>query len=78
MTMHAVRPRTDGKATARILVVEDDKDSAEALVDLLESEGYQVWHSANASGWTPKTLSSSPRATTATSSSTSYGAACAC
>ena len=50
MTMQAVRPRPDGKATARILVVEDDPGIAEALIELLESEGYHVWHTDTASG----------------------------
>jgi DNA-binding response OmpR family regulator len=46
----AVRPRQDGKATAKILLVEDDQGIAEALVELLESEGYRVWHTPHASG----------------------------
>ena len=50
MTMQAVRSRPEGKATARILVVEDDPGVAGALIELLESEGYRVWHTAHASG----------------------------
>ena len=50
MTMQAVRSRPDGKATARILVVEDDQGIAEALIELLKSEGYHVWHTDSASG----------------------------
>ena len=46
--MQTIRSRPNGKATAKILVVEDDRPIAETLVDLLESEGYRVWHAANA------------------------------
>ena len=50
MTIQAVRARPEGKATARILVVEDDPSVAGALIELLESEGYRVWHTVQASG----------------------------
>ena len=50
MTMQAVRPRTNGKVAPRILLVEDDQGIAEALIELLESEGYRVWHTDHASG----------------------------
>jgi DNA-binding response OmpR family regulator len=38
------------KTAAKILLVEDDVAIAEVLVALLESEGYRVWHAADASG----------------------------
>ena len=47
--MQAVRARPEVKATVRILVVEDDPGVAEALIELLESEGYRVWHTDQAS-----------------------------
>jgi DNA-binding response OmpR family regulator len=46
--VQALHSRPNGKVTAKILVVEDDRPIAETLVDLLESEGYRVWHAANA------------------------------
>jgi DNA-binding response OmpR family regulator len=38
----------DQEAVARILLVEDDLATADVLQELLESEGYQVWHAADA------------------------------
>ena len=49
MTMQAVRARPEVKATASILIVEDDPGVAGALIELLESEGYRVWHTDHAS-----------------------------
>ncbi len=46
--MQAVRPRQDGRATAKVLLVEDDLSIAEVLVELLEGEGYRVWHARDA------------------------------
>src|SRR5919202_642078 len=46
--MQAVRPRQDGRATAKILLVEDDLSIANVLVELLEGEGYRVWHAQDA------------------------------
>jgi DNA-binding response OmpR family regulator len=40
--------RTEGDATPRILLVEDDSATAEMLVHLLESQGYRVDHAPNA------------------------------
>ena len=51
MVMQAVRPHQNGgKTTPKVLLVEDDTAIAEALVELLESEGYRVWHAGDATG----------------------------
>jgi len=47
--MQAVRGRLDTKAaTKKVLLVEDDLSIAEAIVELLESEGYRVSHAPDA------------------------------
>lgn len=46
--MSATRSRPGARATAKILLVEDDVAIAEALAELLGNEGYRVWHAANA------------------------------
>src|SRR5687768_15372665 len=44
----AVSLQMPSKAAAGILVIEDDEGVAEALRQLLETEGYRVWHAPNA------------------------------
>src|SRR5215211_4199299 len=47
--MQALRPHTETKVGAKkILLVEDDQSIADALVELLESEGYRVTHAPDA------------------------------
>jgi DNA-binding response OmpR family regulator len=47
--MKALHPSVQGTADSKkILVIEDDALIAEALMDLLGSEGYQVWHASDA------------------------------
>ncbi|HTP49674.1 MAG TPA: response regulator [Anaeromyxobacteraceae bacterium] len=45
--MDAGGTRQLGTADKRVLVVDDDRDIRESLVELLESEGYQVSSAAN-------------------------------
>jgi DNA-binding response OmpR family regulator len=46
--IQATRSRPSARATAKILLVDDDVSIAEALTELLEAEGYRVWHAASA------------------------------
>jgi DNA-binding response OmpR family regulator len=47
--MQALRPHADTKVGAKkILLVEDEQSIADALVELLESEGYRVTHAPDA------------------------------
>ena len=48
MIATAASPQTSPRATARVLIVEDDESVAELLVQLLEGEGYRVLHAPNA------------------------------
>jgi DNA-binding response OmpR family regulator len=47
--MQATRAQPHAKTTSKVLLVEDDQAIAEALVELLESEGYRVFHAPDAS-----------------------------
>jgi two-component system response regulator VicR len=49
--MQALRPPVEpGGSAKKILLIEDDRPIAEALMELLQSEGYHVWHAADAAG----------------------------